>query len=148
MVSRTPQQYLQRQTVKGGTAWYVRDNALLTDQRIHLLAWGHEALAVLVLSHGCEIDKKNSARVLVAPVQKIDALEEPVRTKVMSQQDWSLMPLPNVAGLGDCFADLRLITPLQKPVLESCRKYSSMTDAAVARLKAQIHAFFFRSEPV
>jgi hypothetical protein len=96
----------------------------------------------MVVSHDCSIDKtKRNCRVLIAPVHPMpgDAgLVEVIR----SQQDFGLMPLGDLPGTGESYADLRCITFIDKRLIDPSRRLASLSDLEREHLHVQIVAFF------
>jgi len=112
---------------------------------VRVLAEGRQC-DVLVVSHGCEIDKKDSKkRILVAPVGTADRLSTS-RNAVFEQREHALFPLPEVPQLGDCYADLRLIHPVDLGFLRPENRLASMTEDGMVRLQAQLIGFFTRKD--
>lgn len=95
---------------------------------------------VVVTSHSCEIDKdETKARVHVAPVLAITTIQEAHRENIMAGAKVSLMPLPGVPGVGDCYADLRLEAPIDRRFLAD--RGTSMTEEGRRRLQRHLVAF-------
>jgi hypothetical protein len=102
-----------------------------------------------VISHSCEIDKlkeTGEGRVLVAPVLSIDGLEPEMRTTVLQQEHLALLPLPEIPTLGTHYADLRLITPVERSLIKDSERIASMTEQGPDRLYAQVFKFIMRKE--
>jgi hypothetical protein len=115
-------------------------------QRMHALAW-FKSPHGLLLSHDCEIDKhKDNGRLLLAPVAQLTELPEPTRTTVIEQKSYALIPLPELPGLGMCFADLRSMTAVPATLVDASARVASMTEQARARLHAQLVAFLLRKK--
>jgi hypothetical protein len=141
-----PRQAVKRASLAGAADAWVVDPAETPDQNdiLTLLAKGRIS-AALVVSHSCELDKgERKARVHVAEVRPMASLQPDARERIMSQSRISLMPLPDLPTLGDCYADLRTIGGIDRRAALAAPKVASMTDAAVARLQAQLVAFFTR----
>jgi hypothetical protein len=99
----------------------------------------------IVVSHDCAIDKpKRNGRILFAPVVSIAVLDTLTQDVVRRQGHFSSMYLPGLPGLGDAYADLRLITPFPRDIVDELRQVASLTDAARTRLHQAIVAFFVR----
>lgn len=133
---------LDKRTGKGNTETWVpsKDNPKCD----HLLSKGRPEVCI-VLSHSCDLDKKErSGRVIVAPAKPLDRVQEPVRQLILAQERLSMMPLPNVPGLGDLYVDLRVMLSLYRQHCEQARKLASMTAEGQKRLQAQLIAFFAR----
>lgn len=102
---------------------------------------------VIVISHDCEIDKKDAQPVVVAVLRSTDTLNGAERSKVMTQRSLRAMPLPDVPKLGEHYVDLRFMCSMPKGVLMKCDRVASMTDEAVLRLQAQVLGFVCRLDP-
>ena len=63
---------------------------------------------------------------------------------MFEQREWAFLPLPDVPELGDYYADLRLIHPVDRRFLRDDSRLASMTDEATLRLQAQLVGFFTR----
>ncbi len=100
----------------------------------------------LVLSHSCEIDKnKDRGRVLVALVSPIEQVSDvKVREGILAQKRRAFMPLPDVPGVGTCYADLRQINFVAQNSLSENDRMASISDDGLVRLHAQLVAFFTR----
>lgn len=100
-------------------------------------------IRVLVVSHSCEIEKRDDARVLVAMTAPLANVQDPAkRAKILEQKRRAFMPLPAVPNAGDLYADLRMIAYAEQSLL-SDRKFS-MTEDGVVRLRAQLIEYFTR----
>lgn len=110
----------------------------------HYLGRG-KRLGALVLNHSCELDKLTGKhRVLVATIAPISAVTDKVAAEnIMAQRRVSALPLPDVPGLGDCYADLRVIGAVQRSTIDQ-KRIASMTPEAIKRLQLQLIAFFAR----
>jgi hypothetical protein len=118
-----------------------------TDQKKYLLAQG-EVRPALVLSHDCDLDKpRSNPRVLVAPIGLMSILEPGTQITILEQRHLALLPLPALGTLGDCFADLRLVTVVPRDVVLEANRIASLTDEGRERLQVQISRFLFRREP-
>jgi hypothetical protein len=53
-----------------------------------------------------------------------------------------MMYLADVPAVGDCFADLRIISPISRDLIDAAQRLASMTDAGRERLSAQLFTFF------
>lgn len=128
---------------KGGNRfWY----PAAVDDKAQLIAKGSVGLGI-VLSHSCDLDKNESKGVaLVAPVRLAANLAPEHWLNVMAQRRRSLLPLPDVPSNGDCYADLRMMTFVDRRFLTADNKLASMTEAATERLQNQLFAFFVRPE--
>jgi hypothetical protein len=137
-----PAVHLQKTTVKGNQqVWSPGSPNPDSNGILRLLAEGREC-DVLVVSHSCEIDKKDrKKRVLIAPIATADRLSTS-REAVFEQREPALFPLLDVPQLGDCYADLRLIHPVDRGFLRNEDRLASMTEEGVVRLQAQLVGFF------
>jgi hypothetical protein len=139
-----PAKFLHLKTFRGGTAWAEVDTPLLTRQRKHFLASG-DVCPGIVISHDYDLDKLDS-KVLLAPVASLQSLETATRATVREQRHLALLPLPLVPGLGDSYADLRLITPVPRELVLDSNRVVSMNPDGVDRLHAQLARFIMRRE--
>lgn len=110
-----------------------------------MLAAGRVAGAV-VMSHSCDLDKVHSTRVLVAPLVPIESIHPDQQAGVMAGGNLALMPVPEIPGLGNHFADLRSMTALPIEIAKTCTKAASMSEAGVKNLHGRVTAFFTRLE--
>jgi hypothetical protein len=144
-----PLTYLNSRPAKGRTTVYEHSQTPFPkrkgDERQFILSSG-EVTGALVASHDCDCDKhpKPSQRIIIAPVYAIDLLPPENRLPVLEQRRFSLLPLPDLPGLGTCYADLRLMQAVQRAHLPDDQRIASMIDDAVARLQTQLIAFFSR----
>ena len=102
--------------------------------------------AVLVLSHECELDKPGVNRVAVAPIGSLDAVQEPHRTNILAQENYSKMPLPAAPVLGNSYADLRLTTTVDRAFLDVKKRVASLSEKGIGRLRLQIIAHYTRAD--
>lgn len=104
-------------------------------------------VAVMVLSHSCELDKGESKkRVLVAPIFSMAELPEAQRTQVAAQMRASRLALPAIPSFGDGFADLRVMTSIDRRLIDAAAKLASITEAGRQRLCTQLIGFLTRLE--
>jgi hypothetical protein len=143
-VSVFPPKRLQQGTGKRGVEiWTPTSNPA----KSHFLFEGREDL-VIVVSHDCDLDKEHrNAKVLVAPVRRLDALPPEVQASILGQEHISMMPLPDVPGLGNHYANLRLISPTPREFLSEERRVASMSVEGVERTQVQLAKFFTRLAP-
>ena len=134
-------------TPKGRSVHWPQRKALepfRTDSTGLYIARGKSA-RVLVVSHSCELDKKEDSRVLVALTAPISVVQDAAkRASILAQQRRAFIPLPDVPEIGDCYADLRTISYVERKVLPDSLREFSMTDDAVVRLRAQLIEYFTR----
>lgn len=143
-LSVVPPVLLKSKTLAGGVRAWTEHVAEPSDATQKFLYEGRFA-PLLVVSHGCDLDKqKKKPKVLVALVRPITALNEVDRLQVMEQRTKSKMPLPGAPGLGDMYADLRIITTVERSAITEGARLASMTDDAVLRLQVQMGVFFLR----
>lgn len=102
----------------------------------------------LVVSHSCEISNdqnKRRARVLVAPLAAVDALPEGHWEDVLKQEHKALLALTDVPGLGNLYADFRLISYVERELIDKhSQRVLSMTPEGVCALWAKLLLFFIR----
>lgn len=140
-----PPTHVHKQVVKGGLAAWVETPEEQRKPAGYFVAKGKRSALVLVLSHSCELDKnERKGRVVVCEASPADRLQGEARDVVFAQRRRSLMPLPGVPELGDYYADLRTIQTVDRRIVETGTRASSMTDEARLRLQTQIAAFFAR----
>lgn len=103
----------------------------------------------LVITHSCDLDDlQDSERVLVAPVWEATQISNPEhRQRIVEGRRATFIGLPGVPGIGDCYADLRSICPLDRHLFSAGQRHCSMTDEAVIHLQAGIALYFTRIEP-
>lgn len=140
-----PLTYLNARPAKNNQTVYEPSSAPFSkkkgDDRDFMLSNG-EVAGALIVSYDCEIDK--SKRTLIAPIFGIETLPPENRIAVMEQRRFSLMPLPDVPQMGTSYADFRLMQVIRREYLHLNGRVASMNDDAVARLQAQLVAFFTR----
>jgi len=115
----------------------------------HWLAKGR-IMHALVLTHNCDLDDiKDSERLLVAPISHISRVtsSDVDRQRIMQGARATYVPLRDVPGIGDCYADLRSICPLDRHLFSNGSRICSMTDDAVLILRAQLIIHFTGLEP-
>ena len=145
--STYPRVFLSPSELKGDRIWCPCQSWQADRDGLgHFLARGR-FIAALVLSHSCELDKKERrGRVQVAPVASIGGIDEKNRQAIMAQRRISLMPLPGVPQLGDCYADLRIMSSIDRRLIAEAERVAGMTEGGVQRLQAQLVAFFTRKD--
>jgi hypothetical protein len=101
----------------------------------------------IVISHSCEIDDKpdRRGRVVVAQIAALGPLEEKVRNNILVGERRAFMPLPDIPGLGDYYADLRNTSYLDRKIIGD--RIVSMNDEGVMYLQMHVIAFFSRLKP-
>jgi hypothetical protein len=101
----------------------------------------------IVVSHDCAIDKpQKNTRILFAPVGPLSNFDPVTQDAVRRQAHLGVMLLPNVAGIGDAYADLRGITPFPDEMVSSLSQVASLTDGARDQLQRALVAFFVLRE--
>jgi hypothetical protein len=98
-----------------------------------------------VVSHSCELEKKDDSRVLVAMTGLLSDVQDPAkRAAILDQKRRAFMPLPEIPGSEDHYADLRTIAYVERKLIPDSSREFSMTDDAVIRLRAQLIEYFTR----
>ena len=140
-----PPTNIHKQVVKGGLEAWVTTPAKQQKASGLFVAKGSSSAVVLVLSHGCELDKdERKGRVVVCEASPAERLNSEVRDVVFAQRRISLMPLPAVPGHGDYYADIRTVQSVDRRIVEAGGRAASMTAEARTRLQTQLAAFFAR----
>ena len=118
-------------------------------QKYYLLSH-YNSLPGLIISHGCEIDKKKSRagskRILCAPIVSLGTVPEDAHASILAQEVVALMPLQGIPRIEDGFADLRLTTAIPADLIDDGERVCSMTDEARKRLQVQLVSFYTRRE--
>jgi len=140
--------------MKGGRVVYTKYDAL--QEYLHepgvgnWIAKGRIALA-LVISHDCDLDDvRDTERIMVAPVHEITRVTSGAedRERIMRGARPTYVALPGVPRFGDCYAELRSLCPLDRHLFSlTTSRLCSMTDEAVALLRAQLVHYFTRLDP-
>jgi len=144
----SPVEALKKVTIKGaGVSWQGASTwPPDSNGQNHFLARGKRSAAVIV-SHSCDLDKEQrSGRVLLAPAASAQTLNSETYENVFSQRRRSMMPLPAVPLLGDCYANLRLITTVDRKYVDTLKRVASMTKEARMRFQDQLMGFLVRPE--
>jgi hypothetical protein len=100
---------------------------------------------VVVLSQDCEIDKPGGKLpVQVAPVMSMSAVPDIHRGAIRELRRFPMFPLEAVPGILDeeGYVDLRMITHINRKIIEETPRIASMNDVGVRALQLQIFAFF------
>jgi len=97
----------------------------------------------MLVTHGCTLDKGTLRRVSFALVQKADTLAADLQGALRAQELASYVFLPQVPGLGDCMADLRVLVTVPDEVLGH-KRLGQMTPEAKLLLEAKLLHFFTR----
>ncbi|HMR73967.1 MAG TPA: hypothetical protein PKD61_02615 [Polyangiaceae bacterium] len=130
----------------GKQAWKEHpEDAKDSNGMAHWLARG-KVQHILVLSHSCELDKMHrKALVLVAPIARLSSVSSPEdRRRILEQKRRAFLPLPDLPGLGDCYADLRASHAIDRTTVDLLERMASLTDQGAQRLGAQVIGFFTR----
>lgn len=142
-----PVQLLHKRDMKGIGEAHVVDPAARPDSN----GW-HRFLArgpiapVIVLSHSCELDKnEGKGRVVIAQVSPASQLTPENRDAVFQRQRISLFPLLGVPTFGDCYADLRTTTSIDRRHLDESKRVASATPTTITILQQHVAGFFVRS---
>jgi hypothetical protein len=105
----------------------------------------------LVVSHDCDLDDvKDTERIVVAPVFPIARVtsSQQDRERIMRGERPTYVALPNIPEIGDCYAELRSLCPLDRHLFNATTdRICSMTDEAVAIFRAQLVHYFTRLDP-
>ena len=149
LISETPlgaavaaDKYLRRgNTQAGGFAPWLETPEWKPDNdgRGHFLAIGRRP-KLLVLSHDCEIDKKATLPVLVAPAYPLAQLNPEHRETARKGERYAFVPLADL----DSYVDLRSTAYVPRKVLAAATRERSMTDDGVEDLRLRLVAFFTR----
>lgn len=138
---------LSKTTIKNSQQAWLPNSGWKPDnnQYGHYLSKG-KMIYALVMSHDCEIDKNSKgSRILVSAVSPLDVVSnQEVRQAILEQRYFASMPLPGVPNIGDCYADLRTMTHLDRNLVDRSKRVASMTESARIRLQAQLIGFFTR----
>ena len=145
--TKFPFQFLRYETGKGGREQWVPSPTPVERNTLFPFRGDLTNLPCIVLSHSCELDKRDSSRVAIAPMQKLSSLTTELQDLCMQQKALAWMPLPGTPTLGDMFGDLRCISYVSRDQVKTLTRVASMTDAARMRLQAQIVGFFTRLMP-
>lgn len=114
----------------------------------HWIAKGR-IMRALVLTHSCDLDDlQDTERVLIAPVREASGISDPeARARIVASKRPTFVGLPGVPGVGDCYADLRSICPIDRHLFTAAQRHCSMTEEALLELQAHIALYFTRIEP-
>ena len=111
-----------------------------TDRTPVLVAF--KPLSGIILTRDCELDKERSnPRILFAPVGLLSSLPQETQDQINKQAHRASIPLPELPGLGNCFADLRGMASVPTGAVDMKKRRASMTDAARMRVHASLVAF-------
>ncbi len=137
---------VERKSVHGHSGWVVLPNwPTKADHTCHVAAIARKGLG-LILSHSCDIDKKNKkSRIFTAPLAPLSDLTGDQQIAVLEQLRVSLFPLLGTRR-GDLYADLRLAVALDQRLFEERNRIASMTEEGRKRLQVQLVKLFTRLE--
>ena len=140
-----PAIFLVRSSIKGQGPLWSESNERKNDNNGSFPCLGRGRLATaLVLTHSCQLDKPESGgRVIVAPVRPASNLTDN-RDAVMRGQRVAFVPLPDVTGLGDCYADLRAMGALDRVVVDAYTRLAAMAKDKLRFLHERLTGFFVR----
>lgn len=145
-----PVKYLEKTPLEKGSKKSWLESSVFqpfkTDNRGFYIARGRLTHAIVV-SHSCELDK-GQQHVLLAPIAPLDSIsDEKVRNNILSQARRAFLPLPEIPGLGTCYADFRMLNFVDRKGIPDTNRMTSMSDEGSLRLRAQLLAFFSRINP-
>lgn len=144
-----PRAYLGRDVTTKGTkkVWPEAPtfDTFKTDQTGYYIARGRQGYGI-VLSHSCDLDKgRDKSGVLVALVSPMSQIQNPTqRNSILAQRHFAFLPLPDIPGLGTCYADLRRINYVARKSIQNESRLASMSADGATRLHAQLIGFFTR----
>lgn len=154
-VTKVPLTFLSKEPYehKNGRVVYTRYDTLQPYPQDpatgHWLAKG-QVMHALVIAHSCDLDDlQDTERVLVAPVWRATRVtsSDQDRKRIVDGLRPTYVGLPGVPGVGDCYADLRSICPLDRFLFSVASRHCSMTDDALAILRAQLALYLTRVKP-
>lgn len=145
--AKSPVQPLVSTNLKGGVRGWAESAAPKVDGEGngHFLHKGPIKHAML-LNHGCDIDKPHTKRLIVVPVLPLIAAPKEQRETIQNGGVIALFYLPDVPGIGDAFADFRLMNCLAAELVKGATRFAAMSDDARTHLGARLMAFFLRVE--
>lgn len=144
-----PLVFLAKASVGGKRVWEERSDFEPDNDGLgHFLARGRLVPAIVV-SHDCTMDNDGQrSRIAVAPMAPLSTLrnlDPKYKEAVLNQEQRSLLPLTNLPGLnGDFYADLRLITPVDRRVVDATTRVASMSAEGLERLQHQLADYYIR----
>lgn len=144
---KAPPQPLISTSLKHGARGWAEASAPKFDgeHRAHFLHQGPLKHALL-LNHGCDIDKPQSKRLIVVPVFPLMEAPADTRDAIQNQGIVANFFLPAVPGIGDAFADLRIMQSVPRANVETRPRLAAMTESARDFLGARLMAFFLRKD--
>lgn len=99
---------------------------------------------VMLLNYGCDYDKQFNSHYWIAKVHPVEALQPSQRDGVLEQKNKHSIYLPDVPNLGDSFVDLRLVSTVDKTLIDEASVVASMTHRGRIGLQARLALFLFR----
>jgi hypothetical protein len=90
--------------------------------------------------------RENRTTLLIAPVRPLSTVPSDTAKAILANRKFAAIPLVGLPQLGDAYADLRLISPLDRKVADDITRLRSMTDAAVEFLRIRVVHFFARAD--
>jgi hypothetical protein len=144
-----PLVFLHRTSLGGKRVWEEHPSFEPDNDGLGYFLGRGRLVPAIVVSHDCTMDNDGQrSRISVAPMAPLSTLAQTdpkYREAALNQQQRSLLPLTNVPGLNaDFYADLRLITPLDRRVIDSATRIASMSPEGLERLQHQIADHFIR----
>lgn len=145
-VAEFPCEYLEKTTAsQGKSVWQGREVAITDKSGFSRWIARGRLVPVLVLSHSCELDKaERKGRVVVVPIALANTVSPQVWDTIRSRGRLSLFPLPTLPTLGDAYADLRLMSAVDRKYLEVGPRLASMSEDGLKVLKNHIVGFIAR----
>ena len=143
-----PIQYVRPQTFSKGVKGWVSSSSPFKDPsgRTVLFAAGHVSLA-MAISHDCEFDdQQGSKSILCARIELLSSAPPEHQPIIARQQNLPRMYLPQLPGIGDCYANLRSVATIDRQVIQNAKRIACMTSEAREFLQARLVTFFLRRE--
>lgn len=141
--TEVPPVFLKEFSAKGGKRAWEKTEKI----NQHYLANGKE-ISLLVLSHGCAIDKQNGrVAIIVAPVIPISTVPPEHQENIRNARSSAFFPLPKSNVMEESYADFRQITFLKRNYLiEEEDRLLSLTDEARLSLITHLVTYFTGKE--
>ena len=141
LIAKAPLDEVSRSTGKGGVDQWRPVTAPRNRGATYSVCEVHY-LPAIVITHSCQLDKREKKRrVLVAPIRGASELEDEVWRNISAGLRKSMLPLPAVPELGDHYADLRLISAVDRAFVDVAR-VASMNERGRTLLWAHLVTFF------
>ncbi len=140
-----PITWVKPESVHGKSGWLTIDAPWFDENsQVRVVAKVLPSMG-LVLSHSCDIDKKNrKSRVLTAPVQPLSSLSVEEQLKVLERRRLSKFPLVGTPQ-GDLVADLRLAMALDQKLFDQDKRIASLSQDGVSSLQNVLIQLFARA---